>query len=51
MSLTVNYTIELCRRIDREVEGGVKWIEEALHPDDYEGISVTISLRMESDVK
>ena len=37
MSLTVPYTIELARRIDREVPGGVKWIEEHLPPDDYEG--------------
>lgn len=39
MSLTVNYTVELCRRIDREVPNGVKWVEEFLHPDDYEGYS------------
>ncbi len=37
MSLTVPYTIELARRIDREVEGGVKWIEEFLPPDEYDG--------------
>jgi L-rhamnonate dehydratase len=37
MSLTVPYTIELARRIDREVPGGVKWIEEHLPPDDYDG--------------
>jgi L-rhamnonate dehydratase len=37
MSLTVPYTIELVRRIDREVPGGVKWVEEFLPPDDYEG--------------
>jgi len=37
MSLTVPYTIELARRIDREVPNGVKWIEEFLMPDDYEG--------------
>jgi L-rhamnonate dehydratase len=37
MALTVPYTIELARRIDREVPGGVKWIEEFLPPDDYEG--------------
>jgi len=37
MSLTVPYTIELARRIDREVPGGVKWIEEHLQPDDYDG--------------
>ena len=37
MSLTVPYTIELARRIDREVPGGVKWIEEFLPPDDYDG--------------
>lgn len=39
MSLTVNYTVELCRRIDREVPNGVKWVEEFLPPDDYEGYS------------
>ena len=32
----VPYTIELARRIDREVPGGVKWIEN-IAPDDYEG--------------
>lgn len=37
MSLTATYTVELARRIDREVPGGVKWIEEFLPPDDYEG--------------
>ncbi len=37
MSLTVPYTIELARRIDREVPGGVKWIEEFLPPDEYDG--------------
>lgn len=37
MSLTVPYTIELANRIDREVENGVKWIEEFLMPDDYDG--------------
>jgi L-rhamnonate dehydratase len=37
MSLTVPYTVELARRIDREVPGGVKWIEEHLPPDDYDG--------------
>ena len=37
MSLTPTYTIELARRIDREVPNGVKWIEEFLMPDDYEG--------------
>ena len=37
MALTVPYTIELARRIDREVPGGVKWIEEHLPPDDYDG--------------
>jgi len=39
MSLTVNYTVELCRRIDLEVPNGVKWVEESLLPDDYEGYS------------
>ena len=39
MALTVPYTIELARRIDREVPNGVKWIEEHLPPDDYEGYS------------
>ena len=37
MSLTVPYTIELIRRIDREVPGSVKWVEETLPPDDYDG--------------
>ena len=37
MALTVPYTVELARRIDREVPGGVKWIEEFLPPDQYEG--------------
>jgi len=37
MSLTVPYAIELAHRIDREVPYGVKWIEELLPPDDYEG--------------
>eukprot|EP01126_Amoeba_proteus_P014676 TRINITY_DN16496_c0_g1_i2.p1 TRINITY_DN16496_c0_g1~~TRINITY_DN16496_c0_g1_i2.p1 ORF type:complete len:313 (-),score=53.71 TRINITY_DN16496_c0_g1_i2:56-994(-) len=37
MALTTSYTIELCRRIDREVENGVKWVEEFLPPDDYAG--------------
>jgi len=37
MSLTVPYTIELARRIDREVPGGVKWLEEFLPPDEYDG--------------
>jgi len=37
MSLTVPYTIELARRIDREVPGGVKWLEEYLPPDQYDG--------------
>lgn len=27
MSLTVPYTIELARKIDREVPGGVKWVQ------------------------
>lgn len=37
MSLTVPYVIELARRIEKEVPGGVKWLEEFLPPDDYEG--------------
>jgi len=37
MALTVSYTVELARRIDREVPGGVKWIEEFLPPDQYDG--------------
>ena len=37
MSLTPRYTIELCRKIDREVPNGVKWIEEFLPPDEYDG--------------
>ena len=37
MALTVPYAVELARRIDREVPGGVKWLEEVLPPDDYEG--------------
>ncbi|KAJ9455159.1 L-rhamnonate dehydratase [Diplonema papillatum] len=37
MSLTVPYTIELARRIKEEVPHGIKWIEEHLPPDDYEG--------------
>jgi len=37
MALTVPYTIELARRIDREVPGGVKWLEEYLPPDQYDG--------------
>ncbi len=37
MALTVPYTVELARRIDREVPGGVKWIEEFLPPDQYDG--------------
>ena len=37
MSLTVPYTVELARRVAAEVPGGVKWIEEHLHPDDYDG--------------
>ena len=40
MSLTVPYTIELARRIDREVPGGVKWIEEYLPPDEYDGYAL-----------
>jgi L-rhamnonate dehydratase len=39
MSLTVPYTIELARRINNEVPNGIKWIEEFLSPDDYEGYS------------
>jgi len=39
MSLTPRYTIELARRIDREVPNGVKWIEEFLPPDEYDGYS------------
>ena len=37
MALTVPYAVELARRIDREVPGGVKWLEEVLPPDEYEG--------------
>jgi L-rhamnonate dehydratase len=37
MALTVPYAIELVRRIEREVPGGVKWIEECLMPDDLDG--------------
>jgi len=37
MSLTVPYAIELAHRIEKEVPYGVKWIEEFLPPDDYEG--------------
>ena len=37
MSLTVPYAVELARRCENEVPGGVKWIEECLPPDDYEG--------------
>jgi L-rhamnonate dehydratase len=37
MSLTAAYTVELARRIDREVPGGVKWLEECLPPDLYDG--------------
>jgi len=36
MSLTVPYAIELARRCE---EYNVKWIEETLPPDDYEGYS------------
>lgn len=36
MSLTASYTIELARRIDREVPGGVKWLEECMPPDQYD---------------
>eukprot|EP00494_Astrolonche_serrata_P030620 UN30888 len=39
MALTVPYTIELARRINKEVPNGVKWLEEFLPPDDYEGYS------------
>ena len=39
MALTVPYTIELCKRIDKEVPGGVKWVEEFLQPDNYNGYS------------
>jgi len=39
MSLTVPYVVELARRIDRDVPGGVKWLEEFLPPDDYDGYS------------
>ena len=34
MSLTVPYTIELARRL---ADIDVNWIEEMLHPDDYDG--------------
>jgi len=37
MSLTVQYAVELARRIEKEVPGGVLWLEEMLQPDDYEG--------------
>jgi len=37
MSLTVPYCIQLARKIHEEVPGGVKWIEEALPPDNYDG--------------
>jgi L-rhamnonate dehydratase len=47
MSLTVPYTIELCTRIDREVPGGVKWVEEFLPPDDYDGYA-TVKARVSS---
>ena len=36
MSLTASYTIELARRIDREVPFGVKWLEECMPPDQYD---------------
>ena len=36
MSLTASYTIELARRIDREVPGSVKWLEECMPPDQYD---------------
>jgi L-rhamnonate dehydratase len=39
MALSAPYAIELVRRIDREVPGGVKWLEEALPPDDYAGLA------------
>lgn len=39
MSLTPAYTIELCRKIEKEVPGGVKWVEEFLMPHDYAGYS------------
>ena len=34
MSLTVPYAVELARRCENEVPGGVKWIEECLPPAD-----------------
>lgn len=37
MALTVPYTVELARKIDKEVPGGVKWLEEFLPPDQYDG--------------
>eukprot|EP00301_Raphidiophrys_heterophryoidea_P018209 c3209_g1_i1.p2 GENE.c3209_g1_i1~~c3209_g1_i1.p2 ORF type:complete len:482 (+),score=129.36 c3209_g1_i1:98-1543(+) len=37
MSLTVPYAVELARRIEKDVPGGVFWLEEMLQPDDYEG--------------
>ena len=37
MSLTVPYAIQLAYKIKEEVPGGIKWMEEHLHPDDYDG--------------
>jgi len=34
MSLTVNYTIQLARALEPY---NIKWLEEMLHPDDYDG--------------
>ena len=39
----------LCNQIDREVPNGVKWLEEFLAPDDYEGyaeVCVCVSLAL-----